>query len=162
MYAPPPVSPPVAGKSLPLSLIHIWVRVVSKSIRATFASGNISFISSSIRSVPKPADLPLLWIYLSSSPFLPGVRRSGIDAVSYTHLYEIPVFYDPMIGKLIVWATTRQYAIERMRRVLYEYKICLLYTSASGSNAFTLEATCISCSWLKSQVVAARMSGRWR
>ena len=28
-----------------------------------------------------------------------------------------------MIGKLIVWATTRQYAIERMRRVLYEYKI---------------------------------------
>ena len=33
---------------------------------------------------------------------------------------------------------------------------------ASGSNAFTLEATCISCSWLKSQVVAARMSGRWR
>lgn len=37
--------------------------------------------------------------------------------------YEIPVFYDPMIGKLIVWATCREYAIERMRRVLFEYKI---------------------------------------
>lgn len=37
--------------------------------------------------------------------------------------YEIPVHYDPMIGKLIVWATTRSYAIKRMRRVLYEYKI---------------------------------------
>ena len=48
-----------------------------------------------------------------------GVR---IDSYVYEG-YEIPVFYDPMIGKLIVWATTRQYAIERMRRVLYEYKI---------------------------------------
>ena len=34
-----------------------------------------------------------------------------------------------MIGKLIVWATTRQYAIERMRRVLYEYKITGLKTN---------------------------------
>ena len=37
--------------------------------------------------------------------------------------------YDPMIGKLIVWATTREYAIERMRRVLYEYKITGLTTN---------------------------------
>ena len=36
--------------------------------------------------------------------------------------YEIPIYYDPMIGKLIVWATNREYAIERMRRVLHEYK----------------------------------------
>ena len=48
-----------------------------------------------------------------------GVR---IDSYVYEG-YEIPIYYDPMIGKLIVWATTRQYAIERMRRVLYEYKI---------------------------------------
>lgn len=48
-----------------------------------------------------------------------GVR---IDSYVYEG-YEIPVFYDPMIGKLIVWATTRRYAIERMRRVLYEYKL---------------------------------------
>ena len=43
--------------------------------------------------------------------------------------YEIPMNYDPMIGKLIVWATTREYAIERMRRVLYEYKITGLTTN---------------------------------
>lgn len=42
-----------------------------------------------------------------------GVR---IDSYAYEG-YEIPVYYDPMIGKLIVWATTREYAIERMRRV---------------------------------------------
>ena len=39
------------------------------------------------------------------------------------------MFYDPMIGKLIVWATTRQYAIERMRRALYEYKVTGLITN---------------------------------
>ena len=48
-----------------------------------------------------------------------GVR---IDSYVYES-YEIPIYYDPMIGKLIVWATTREFAIERMRRVLYEYKI---------------------------------------
>lgn len=48
-----------------------------------------------------------------------GVR---IDSYVYEG-YEIPIYYDPMIGKLIVWATTRDYAIERMRRVLHEYKI---------------------------------------
>ena len=37
--------------------------------------------------------------------------------------YDIPVYYDPMIGKLIVWATSREYAIERMRRALYEMKV---------------------------------------
>lgn len=61
----------------------------------------------------------------------PGVIRQitrpngiGVRVDSYVYEgYEIPSCYDPMVGKLIVWATTRQFAIERMRRVLYEYKI---------------------------------------
>ena len=51
---------------------------------------------------------------------------ADVKEIVFGHIgdaYEIPIYYDPMIGKLIVWATTRQYAIERMRRVLYEYKI---------------------------------------
>lgn len=56
-----------------------------------------------------------------------GVR---IDSYVYQG-YEIPIYYDPMIGKLIVWATTRQFAIERMRRVLYEYKITGLKNNLS-------------------------------
>lgn len=48
-----------------------------------------------------------------------GVR---VDSFIYDG-YEIPVYYDSMLGKLIVWATRRAYAVERMRRVLYEYKI---------------------------------------
>lgn len=51
-----------------------------------------------------------------------------IDSYVYEG-YEIPVHYDPMIGKLIVWATTREYAIERMRRMLYEYKITGITTN---------------------------------
>lgn len=56
----------------------------------------------------------------------------GVRVDSYVYEgYEIPIYYDPMIGKLIVWATTRQFAIERMRRVLYEYKITGLKTNIS-------------------------------
>lgn len=48
----------------------------------------------------------------------------GVRFDSYVYEgYEIPIHYDPMIGKLIVWAVNREYAIERMRRVLYEFKI---------------------------------------
>ena len=54
-----------------------------------------------------------------------GIR---IDSAAYPG-YEIPVHYDPMIGKLIVWATKRMYAIERMRRALYEYKLIGLTTN---------------------------------
>lgn len=69
----------------------------------------------------------------------PGVIRQltepngiGVRIDSYVYEgYEIPLYYDPMIGKLIVWATTRQFAIERMRRVLYEFKITGLKTNLS-------------------------------
>lgn len=69
----------------------------------------------------------------------PGIIRQltepngiGVRIDSYVYEgYEIPIYYDPMFSKLIVWATTRQYAIERMRRVLYEYKITGLKTNLS-------------------------------
>ena len=46
----------------------------------------------------------------------PGVR---MDSHVYTD-YEIPPYYDSLIGKLIVWAPTRDEAIKRMRRALRE------------------------------------------
>lgn len=58
----------------------------------------------------------------------PSGIGTRIDSYVYEG-YEIPIHYDPMIGKLIVWATTREYAIERMRQVLYEYKITGLTTN---------------------------------
>ncbi len=60
-----------------------------------------------------------------SEPMGFGVR---IDGYVYEG-FEIPIFYDPMISKLIVWASTRKGAIDRMKRVLYEYKITGVKTS---------------------------------
>jgi acetyl-CoA carboxylase, biotin carboxylase subunit len=48
-----------------------------------------------------------------------GVRYDGYVYEGY----EIPVYYDPLISKLISWGITRKEAIARMRRALYEYKI---------------------------------------
>jgi len=54
-----------------------------------------------------------------TEPFGFGVRCDGYVYEGYT----IPIFYDSLISKLIVWGRTREEAIERMRRALYEYKI---------------------------------------
>lgn len=55
----------------------------------------------------------------------PGVR---IDSHVYTD-YEIPPYYDSLIGKLIVWAPDRDAAIERMKRALRECAITGLPTT---------------------------------
>ncbi len=48
----------------------------------------------------------------------------GIRVDSGIHMgYRIPEYYDSMISKLIAWGNTRQEAIMRMRRALYEYLI---------------------------------------
>jgi len=46
----------------------------------------------------------------------PGVR---VDSHVYTG-YEIPPFYDSLIGKLIVWGVDRDHALKRLRRALSE------------------------------------------
>ena len=64
-------------------------------------------------------------IYKISEPLGLGVRTYGYVYEGY----EIPIYYDPMISKLIVWGKTRDEAIRRMRRALYEYKITGVKTS---------------------------------
>jgi acetyl-CoA carboxylase biotin carboxylase subunit len=49
----------------------------------------------------------------------PGVR---MDSHIYTD-YEIPPYYDSLIGKLIVWGENRETAIRRMKRALRECAI---------------------------------------
>jgi len=57
-------------------------------------------------------------------------RGLGVRTDGYVYAgYEIPIYYDPMISKLIVWARTREGAIARMKRALYEYKISGVKTS---------------------------------
>jgi len=52
-------------------------------------------------------------------PTGPWVR---VDAAWYPG-YEVPIFYDPMLAKLIVWGITRDAAIQRMRRALAEFAL---------------------------------------
>ena len=58
-------------------------------------------------------------------PSGPGVRvDSGVVAGS-----EIPVYYDPIIAKLVVWGRDRPEAIERTRRALLEYRMSGVLTT---------------------------------
>ena len=58
-------------------------------------------------------------VQVLQEPSGPGVR---IDSGLYTGL-QVPLFYDPLLSKLIVWGRDRTQAIARMRRALAEYEI---------------------------------------
>ena len=58
-------------------------------------------------------------------PTGPGVR---VESALYRG-YEVSLFYDPMVAKLIVWGENRAEAILRMRRALNEYRISGIKTS---------------------------------
>jgi acetyl/propionyl-CoA carboxylase alpha subunit len=52
-------------------------------------------------------------------PSGPGVR---VDSSLYMGL-QVPLYYDPLLSKLIVWGRDRTQAIARLRRALAEYQI---------------------------------------
>ena len=52
-------------------------------------------------------------------PSGPGVR---VDSGLYPGM-QVPLFYDPLLSKLIVWGSDRAQAIARMHRALQEYQI---------------------------------------
>ena len=58
-------------------------------------------------------------------PSGPGVRE---DSGIYQG-WEVPVYYDPMLSKLVTWAETRSEAISRMDRALGEYRISGIKTT---------------------------------
>ena len=64
--------------------------------------------------MPSPGEVSYLEV-----PGGPGVR---VDSAMYAG-YTIPPFYDSMVGKLVVWALTRDEAINRARRALREYRL---------------------------------------
>jgi acetyl-CoA carboxylase, biotin carboxylase subunit len=67
----------------------------------------------------------------------PGVIRAcrhpqgpflRIDSYAYPG-YEVPIYYDPMIAKVITWGETREEAIDRMQRALTEFVITGIKTN---------------------------------
>lgn len=60
----------------------------------------------------------------------PGIRIDrGIDVMS-----DVPVYYDPMLSKVITWGRDRDEAIVRMKRALCEYQICGVITNIPAFN----------------------------
>jgi acetyl-CoA carboxylase biotin carboxylase subunit len=58
----------------------------------------------------------------------PGGIGVRVDSGIYEG-FEVPIYYDPLISKLLVWAPTRKEAISRMDRALAEYTIRGIKTS---------------------------------
>ncbi len=58
-------------------------------------------------------------------PAGPGIRDDG----GVTADLDVPIFYDPMISKLIAWAEDRETAVARMRRALDEYVVSGIKTT---------------------------------
>jgi len=58
-------------------------------------------------------------------PSGPGIRDDGGTESGA----EVPIYYDPMISKLIAWGEDRTQAIARMRRALAEYEVVGIKTS---------------------------------
>ncbi len=96
-----------AGEKLPFKQEEITPRGWAIECRITSEDPANSFLPSTGR---------VQYLHIPSGP---GVRwDGGIETGS-----EISLFYDPMLAKLIVWAPTRDAAVERMHRALLELTI---------------------------------------
>jgi len=59
------------------------------------------------------------------APAGPGIR----DDSGATAGFDVPIFYDPLISKLVAWSENRSAAIARMRRALAEYRVLGIKTT---------------------------------
>ncbi len=72
------------------------------------------------RFLPSPGRIQQLRV-----PAGPGIR----DDSGATAGLDVPIFYDPMISKLVAWAEDRPLAIARMQRALGEYLVTGIKTT---------------------------------
>jgi acetyl-CoA carboxylase biotin carboxylase subunit len=70
--------------------------------------------------MPSPGHISQLRV-----PSGPGIRDDGGTESGAT----VPIFYDPMISKLVAWGENRAQAIARMKRALSEYEVVGIKTS---------------------------------
>ncbi len=70
--------------------------------------------------LPSPGRISALRV-----PGGPGVR----DDSGFVEGGEVPIHYDPLVSKLIVWAESREEALARMRRAVSEYRVVGIKTT---------------------------------
>jgi acetyl-CoA carboxylase biotin carboxylase subunit len=96
------------GRPLPLSQAQLDARRRGHAVECrVYAEDPVKFL-------PSPGLITHLRV-----PDGPWIRN---DAGCYEGS-EIPVHYDPMISKLVVWGESRAQAVARMRRALDEYQV---------------------------------------
>src|SRR5258706_13019292 len=96
------------GRALPLAQHELDARRRGHAIECRI------YAEDPVKFLPSPGTITHLRV-----PHGPYVRN---DSGCYEGA-EIPVHYDPMIGKLVVWGEDRARAIARMRRALDEYQV---------------------------------------
>ena len=96
------------GRALPLTQAELDARRRGHAVECRI------YAEDPVRFLPSPGIITHLRL-----PEGPYVRN---DAGCYEGA-EIPVHYDPMIGKLIAWGEDRPEALARMRRALDEYQV---------------------------------------
>ena len=131
-----PVTEEVTGIDLIKQQIHI-----ANGEKLPFSQKDITFDRHAIECrinaedptrnfMPSPGTIGLYY-----SPGGHGVR---VDSHAYSG-YQIPPYYDSMIGKLICYGKTREIAVDRMYRALNEYLIRGIKTTIPLHKAIMLD-----------------------
>jgi acetyl-CoA carboxylase biotin carboxylase subunit len=102
------------GRTLPLTQPELEARRRGHAVECRI------YAEDPVKFLPSPGRITHLRV-----PDGPYVRN---DAGCYEGA-EIPVHYDPMISKLVVWGEDRARAIARMRRALDEYQVLGIETN---------------------------------
>jgi acetyl-CoA carboxylase biotin carboxylase subunit len=124
------VEHPVTEMVTGLDLVKLQIRIADGA-PITFESTDVARTGSSIecRIYAEDPDNDFLpscgRIETLREPAGPGVR---IESGVYSG-YEVPVFYDPLIAKLVTWGRDREEAIARTGRALAEYWITGIHTT---------------------------------
>jgi len=124
------VEHPVTEMVTGLDLVKLQIRIAAGE-PITFQSRDVRRFGSSIEcriyaEDPDNGFLPSCGrIETLREPSGPGVRmESGVYSG-----YEVPVYYDPLIAKLVTWGRDREESISRMKRALSEYWITGIHTT---------------------------------
>jgi acetyl-CoA carboxylase biotin carboxylase subunit len=126
------VEHPVTEFVTGLDLVHLQIHVAAGE-RLPFAQEDIKLRGHAIECrvyaedpdnnfFPSPGQITRL-----ISPSGPGIRR---DSGMYEG-WTVPIEYDPLLAKLVGYAETRDQAIDRLLRALYEYFVGGIKTNIS-------------------------------
>src|SRR5690349_13773313 len=118
------VEHPVTELVTARDLVHEQIRVAAGE-KLSFSQSDIVMRGAAIECriyaedphnnfLPSPGRITKL-----VTPAGPGVRY---DSGSYAG-WDVPIYYDPLLAKLCVWAETREAALARLARVLDEYTV---------------------------------------